>query len=71
MTPGDLLIIRRGPNLFELVDATTREPITIGSSCKELLRIGARRHGAVWQENLDNRGRPLSEPILVLPRLAG
>ena len=70
MAPGDLLIIRRGPNLFELVDATTREQITIGSTCKELLRIGARRRGAVWQENLDNRGRPLSEPILVLRRLA-
>ena len=71
MAPGDLLIIRRGPNLFELVDATTREQITIGSTSKELLRIGARRRGAVWQENVDNRGRPLAEPILVLRRLVG
>jgi hypothetical protein len=67
---GDLLIIRRATGAYELVEAVTRTPITIASTFNELLAIAARKRGAVWQQMHDNRGRPLGDPTLVLPRIA-
>jgi hypothetical protein len=60
------LILRGNPTLgYELVDAVSCQPIgervpTVGAALAVAHERGASR---VWQQNLDNRGRPLGDLI--------
>ena len=67
---GDVLIRVFAGSSLELVDAVTREPITMVSSLDEAIAIAAERRAAVWRENVDNRGRALGSPILLLPKVS-
>ena len=40
----------------------THEPIAIAPDLRAALRAASERGGAVWRENVDNRGRPLGSP---------
>jgi hypothetical protein len=64
---GDVLIRALGDD-FELVDATTREQIAIVPALQEAVQVASERGGAVWRENVDDGGRPLGQPVLILPR---
>jgi len=64
---GDVLIRALGDD-FELVDATTREQIAIVPALQEAVQVASERGGAVWRENVDDGGRPLGRPVLILPR---
>lgn len=64
---GDVLI-RALDDDFELVDATTREQLAIVPALQEAVQVASERGGAVWRENVDDGGRPLGHPVLILPR---
>ena len=64
---GDVLIRAFGESSFQLVDATTDEQISIAPDLPVAVRIASDCGGAVWRENLDNRGRRLGSPVLLLP----
>jgi hypothetical protein len=51
------------------VDAATHQQIAIVPSIEDAIRIAGDRGGAVWRDNVDNRGRPLGEPILLMPQM--
>jgi hypothetical protein len=65
---GDVLIRLYTGSSYQLVDAMTREQIAIIRDLPMAVRIGSDHGGAVWRENVDNRGRPLGSPVLLLPR---
>lgn len=65
---GDVLVRAFGLS-FELVDAVTHEQIAIVPSINYAIRIAIIRHGLLWQENVDNRGRTLGEPVLLTPQM--
>jgi len=67
--PGDLVIRQWDHGRYELLDGATRECIASLESLNDALSFAAKRKGAVWRELLDNRGRPLGPPTLVLPRV--
>ena len=67
---GDVLIRVFAGSSLELVDAVTREPITVASSLNEAISLAAERRAAVWRENVDSRGRALGAPILLLPKVS-
>ena len=64
---GDVLIRDFVGGSFQLLDAATHEQIAIVPSFENVLRIAADRGGAVWRQNIDNRGRPLGSPMLLAP----
>lgn len=68
-TRGDVLIRVYAGSSFQLVDAMTREQIAIIGDLKMAVRIGSDHGGAVWRENVDNRGRPIGDPILLMPQM--
>jgi hypothetical protein len=65
---GDVLLRGDVTYGFQLVDAMTHQvlagPITTLEAVVELARgLGAR---AIWQQSVDNRGRPLGDPFRLL-----
>ena len=70
-TLGDVLLRRSFDVGYTLVDLSTGEPISevfteLHVALTAALNCGA---SAIWQENLDNRGRTLGPPILIKPAL--
>jgi len=66
-THGDVLIRAYVGSSYQLLDATTHA----NRDSRELpmaVTMASERGGAVWRENVDNRGRPLGAPVLLLPR---
>ena len=68
-TRGDVLI-RAYAGSYQLLDAATHEPIAIVAALQMAVRIASDHGGAVWRENVDNRGRPLGDPVMLRPRTA-
>lgn len=66
---GDLLIRQWGNGTYDLLNAETREVVASAASLNDALSMAGKHAGAVWREILDNRGRPLGPPTLVLPRV--
>jgi hypothetical protein len=66
--PGDVLIRPFGESSYALVDAATNEQIAITSELRAAVKLASEHGGAVWRENVDNRGRPLGSPVLLLPK---
>jgi len=64
---GDVLLRVYAGSSFELLDAITHEQIAIVPAIEFAIRIAADRHALLWQQNVDNRGRPLGEPVLLTP----
>ena len=65
---GDVLIRACGAS-YELVDAVTHDPIAVADTFQQALAMAAKHRAAVWRANVDDRRRPLGEPILVLPNI--
>jgi hypothetical protein len=65
---GDVLIRSAGAS-YELVDAVTHDPIAVADTFQQALAVAAKHRAAVWRANVDDRRRPLGEPILVLPNI--
>jgi hypothetical protein len=65
---GDVLVRVFGESNYQLLDATTHEQIAIVPTLPAAIEVANERGGAVWRENVDNRGRPLGNPVLLLPR---
>ena len=69
--PGDLLIRGTAPDRFELVDAVS---LTLVDGPFQNLQTAlaaaiAREAPAIWQQNFDERGRPLGDPFQWTARL--
>ena len=66
---GDL-IIQRAPGSadFELHDAKTGKLLLVSPTLRAALDLAIARGGALWRYNQDNRGRPLGDPVLLMPR---
>jgi hypothetical protein len=71
--PGDILLRGSLDAGYTLVDLTTGKPISEGFFTELRVALNAALDSgasSVWQENLDNRGRPLGPPtILIKPEL--
>ena len=69
--PGDLLLRGNVSNGFVVVDALTREPISrFGLTLQEALAVAQTQASAtLWQQLIDDRGRPLGEPFLAVMSL--
>ena len=65
---GDVLIRAYAGSSYQLLDATTHKQIAIIGNLQLAVTMASERGGAVWRENVDNRGRPLGSPVLLLPR---
>lgn len=65
---GDVLIRAYSDSSYQLLDAGSYEQIAIIGDLRTAITIASERGGAVWRENVDNRGRPLGAPVLLLPR---
>ena len=63
--PGDILIRRARAGGCELVDAVTHKHIDGPFEAALTAIVGARLRGAhaIWQQHLDDRGRPLGDPF--------
>lgn len=64
--PGDVLIRNLPGSEFELVDCVTNEALVPRDSLPAVLRAAASRGVTVWQQNVDERGRPLGDPVKLL-----
>ena len=70
METGDLLIRGSGHARFLVLDATSHETLTVCATFNEAIGFAARRNtGAVWHQATDNRGRPMGDPTILLPRV--
>ena len=67
-THGDVLIRAYVGSNYQLLDATTHKQIAILGNLQMAVTMASERGGAVWRENVDNRGRPVGAPVLLLPR---
>jgi hypothetical protein len=67
MTPpgGDVLIRPFGESSYQLLDMATREQIAIVPELPLAIKVASDRGGAVWRENVDDRGRPIGNPVLL------
>jgi hypothetical protein len=68
MQAGDI-VIRSAPagGAFHLHDALTGQILHTSQTLRGALDL-AMAHGlAVWKEHTDNRGRPLGDPVLLIP----
>ena len=65
---GDVLIRVFSESSYELLDATTHAQIAIAPDLETAVKVAGERGGAVWRTNVDNHGRPLGDPVLLLPR---
>lgn len=64
---GSVLIRNLPGSEFELVDRDTHELLVARAPLTDVLQVAAARGVTVWQQNVDDRGRPLGEPIRLLP----
>jgi hypothetical protein len=62
---GDILI-RDAASAFELLDATTLECVETVGTLYAAIDRARERGGSVWRQNVDNRGRALGEPFLLV-----
>jgi hypothetical protein len=67
-TDGDVLIRVYVGSSYQLLEATTHKQIAILGNLQMAVTMASERGGAVWRENVDDRGRPLGAPVLLLPR---
>jgi hypothetical protein len=70
---GDLVIRGTTNDGFEVVEAITSKRIAGPFQTLAVALASARTSvdgGAIWQQSVDHRGRPLGDPLL-LPRLPG
>jgi hypothetical protein len=67
---GDVLIRGSAGTGFEVLDAVSREHLTAFATFEQAIAFTGKRKGAVWQQATDNRGRPMGEPIVILPRIS-
>ena len=65
---GDVLIRAYAGARYQLLDAATHTHIAIVGNLQMAVTIASERGGAVWRENVDNRGRPLGDAVLLLPK---
>lgn len=66
--PGDVLIRGEVDGGFEVVDAVTLKRISDHLSAFDAaLAVARRAGGRIWQQAVDNRGRPLSDPVPLEP----
>jgi hypothetical protein len=65
---GDVVIRHSTSSDFQLVDAVSEELIATSHSLVGAIDLAAARGGAVWRQNLDQRGRAVGLPLLLLPR---
>jgi hypothetical protein len=65
---GDVLLRGDTRQGFQIVDAISHEILAASIPTLEAAIETARRHGAsaIWQQSLDNRGRPLGDPFRFL-----
>ena len=65
--PGDLVLRGSFDHGFELLDGETMRPVVSGvHSLPMVLTIAKeRRPGALWQLNVDDRGRPVGIPLRI------
>jgi hypothetical protein len=70
---GDLLLRGSFQRGFELLDAVTKQPIIDGmlSITRAIAVARARGARALWQMNIDQRGRPFGEPFRLPVALPG
>ena len=63
--PGDLLIRGTAPDRFELIEAVSREFVAGPFRNLQLALAAAIARGApaIWQQNFDSSGHPLSDPF--------
>ena len=63
---GDLILRWLGAGMFEVVEAATARPLSGPVSLSRAVEL-AKSSGAtvVWQQNLDERGRPLGPPYRI------
>ena len=69
-TPGDIIVRGSLEVGYTLVDLTTGERISevfsdLGVAVETALESGA---VAIWSQNLDNRGRPLGPPTILIKK---
>ena len=67
-THGDVLIRTYAGSSYQLLDASTHEQIAVIGTLQMAVMMARDRGGSVWRENVDNRGRPLGNPVLLMPR---
>lgn len=67
--PGDVLIRGDVNGGYEVVDALTLKRLseTHVSTLDDALRLARLQRGRIWQQAVDHRGRPLSDPTLLQP----
>jgi hypothetical protein len=66
---GDVLLRGSTESGFVVLDATNRKSLSAPLALREVIAL-ARQHGAktIWQQHLDERGRPIGEPFRVPTR---
>lgn len=65
---GDVLIRGDVTSGYEIVDAVTFKPLGTHASTLEAALVVARMQGGrIWQQTVDQRGRPLSDPKPLQP----
>jgi hypothetical protein len=67
--PGDTVIIRRAPHIFDVIDVETNDVIATRPTQDEALTMAAQCQGSVWQQAVDRYGQYMGEPILMLRRV--
>ena len=65
---GDVLIREHMDGGYEVVDALTFAHLSGHiSTLNDALTIARLKGGRIWQQTVDRRGRPISEPALFQP----
>ena len=65
---GDTVIIRRAPQQFDVLDVATNEILGTRATLTDALVLAAQCYGSVWQQAVDEQGRYVGEPVLILPQ---
>jgi hypothetical protein len=66
MQPGDI-IIRSAGGVFYLHDAQTQRLLLTSQTLRGALDLAMAHGRTVWRENTDLRGRPVGEPVMLIP----
>ena len=63
---GDVLLRANSVGGFQIVDAVSGKVVIASLPTLEAAVEAARGRGAIWQQSVDNRGRPLGDPYRLL-----
>ena len=63
---GDTVIIRRAPQEFDVLDVASNEILGTRPTLADALVLAAQCYGNVWQQAVDQQGRYVGEPVLLL-----